>query len=132
MYLMGSGALEDDATMEAAWNLIEFFGGKTTVKGETDYHVAKRWAVENGLGFSIDSLWQDPAVEKAFSAMADTNVMQAQKNLARSKEGMSAPWFAEWVSFVRTEVQKAMLRQATTEEVLESISQQWIDLKAEG
>jgi multiple sugar transport system substrate-binding protein len=132
MYLMGSGALEDDATMEAAWNLIEFLGGETTVNGETDYHVAKRWAVENGLGFSIDSLWQDPAVEKAFSAMADTNVMQAQKNLARSKEGMSAPWFAEWISFVRTEVQKAMLRQATTEDVLESIKQQWIDLKAEG
>lgn len=132
MYLLGSGALEDEATMQAAWNLIEFLGGETTVGGETDYHVAKRWAVENGLGFSIDSLWQDPAVEKAFSAMADTNVMQAQKNLARSKEGMSAPWFAEWISFVRTEVQKAMLRQATTEEVLESIKQQWIDLKAEG
>ena len=131
MYLMGSGALEDDATKEASWELIEFLGGKTTVNGETDYHVPKRWAVENGLGFSIDSLWQDPTVDKAFSAMANTNVMQAQKNIARSKEGISAPWFAEWIAFVRTEVQKAYLRQATTEEVLESIKQQWLDLKAE-
>lgn len=131
MYLLGSGALEDDVTKVAAWELIEFLGGETTIDGVTDYHVAKRWAVENGLGFSVDSLWQDPAVEKAFSAMADTNVMQAQKNLARSKEGMSAPWFAEWMSFVRTEVQKAILRQATTETALENIKQQWIDLKAE-
>ncbi len=131
MYLMGSGAMEDEATMQAAWNLIEFLGGKTTVNRVADYHVAKRWAVENGLGFSIQSLWQDPAVDKAFSAMADTNVMKAQKSLARSKEGMSAPWFAEWISFVRTEVQKALLRQASTEQVLESIKQQWIDLKAE-
>jgi multiple sugar transport system substrate-binding protein len=131
MYLMGSGALEDEVVQEASWHLIEFLGGETSVGGETDYHVAKRWAVANGLGFSVDSLWEDPAVDKAFSAMADTATMQKQKNLARSKEGISAPWFAEWISFVRTEVQKAFLRQATTEEVLESIKQQWLDLKAE-
>jgi len=63
--------------------------------------------------------------------MADTTIMQKQKNLARSKEGMAAPWFAEWISFVRTEMQKAFLRQATTEEVLNSIKQQWLDLMAE-
>lgn len=131
MYLMGNGALRDDATKTASWHLIEFLGGKTTVDGENAYHIAKRWAVENGLGFSILSLWEDPAVEKAFSAMADTNVMKAQKKLARSKEGMSAPWFAEWIAFVRTEVQKALLRQATTESVLEAIKQQWVDLKSE-
>jgi len=131
MYLMGSGALRDEATKIAAWHLIEFMGGKTTVDGVTTYHVAKRWAVENGLGFSILSLWEDPAVESAFSAMADTHVMKAQKELARSKDGMSAPWFAEWISFVRTEVQKAILRQASTESVLESIKQQWLDLKSE-
>jgi len=131
MYLMGNSALESEAKQWAAWHLIEFLGGRTTVHGETAYHVARRWAVENGLGFSILSLWDDPAVQRTFSAMGDTNVMQAQKKLARSKEGMSAPWFAEWMSFVRTEVQKALLRQATTTEVLENIKQQWIDLKSE-
>jgi len=131
MYVMGNSALRDEATKVASWELIEFMGGKTTVDGETGYQVAKRWAVENGLGFSILSLWQDPAVEKAFSAMADTNVMQAQKELAISKDGISAPWFAEWISYVRTEVQKALLRQDTTENVLENIKQQWLDLKAE-
>lgn len=131
MYLMGNGALRDEATKIAAWHLIEFLGGETTVGGKTAYHIAKRWAVENGLGFSILSLWEDPAVEKTFAAMADTVVMKSQKNLARSKEGMSAPWFAEWIAFVRTEVQKALLRQATTESVLENIKQQWLDLKTE-
>ena len=31
------------------------------------------------------------------------NMIDLAKNLARSKEGLSAPWFAEWISFVRTD-----------------------------
>lgn len=131
MYLMGKGALRDEATKIAAWHLIEFLGGKTTIDGKTAYHVPRRWAVENGLGFSILSLWDDPAVEKVFSAMGNTTVMRAQKKLARSKEGMSTPWFSEWISFVRTKVQKAILRQESTSSVLKDIRQQWIDLKSD-
>ena len=73
--------------------------------------MAKRWSIENGLGFAIPSLWNDPAVDKAFSAMADTKVMKAQQQMTLSKQGMAAPWFAEWITSVRSEVQKAMLRQ---------------------
>jgi hypothetical protein len=131
MYLMGNSAVEDEVLMQASWDLIEFLGGSTEVDGEEGYHIAKRWAVENGLGFSISSLWDDPEVEEVFSAMADIDIMQAQKELARSKEGIAAPWFAEWISFVRTEVQKAILRQDSTEDVLVRIEAQWNDLKAE-
>jgi multiple sugar transport system substrate-binding protein len=131
MYLMGNSAVEDEVLMQASWDLIEFLGGNTEVDGEEGYHVAKRWAVENGLGFSISSLWDDPEVEEVFSAMADIDIMQTQKELARSKEGIAAPWFAEWISFVRTEVQKAILRQESTEDVLARIETQWNDLKAE-
>jgi multiple sugar transport system substrate-binding protein len=131
MYLMGNSAVEDEVLMQASWDLIEFLGGNTEVDGEEGYHVAKRWAVENGLGFSISSLWDDPEVEEVFSAMADIDIMQTQKELARSKEGIAAPWFAEWISFVRTEVQKAILRQESTEDVLARIETQWNDLTAE-
>ncbi len=131
MYVMGNCALEDEATEQAAWHLMEFLGGKTTVDGVSAYHIAKRWAVENGLGFSILSLWDDPAVARTFSAMADPQVMQSQKKLARSKDGMAAPWFSEWITYVRSEVQKALLRQTTTEQVLENVKQQWLDIKAE-
>ncbi len=131
MYLMGNCALEDEATKQASWDLIEFLGGSVPLNGETGYHVAKRWAVENGLGFSIDSLWDDPEVNDAFAQMADVSIMQEQKNMARPKEGMAAPWFAEWMSFARTEVQKAILRQETTETVLERLKTQWEDLASE-
>jgi multiple sugar transport system substrate-binding protein len=131
MYLLGAGAVEDEDTLNASINLIEFLGGETTFEGETAYHVAKRWAVENGLGFSVLSLWDDPDVDAAFANMADTTIMQEQKEIALSKQGMGAPWFPEWITFVRTEVQKAILDQVTTEEALESIKLQWEALKAE-
>ena len=69
--------------------------------------------------------------EKAFSAMADTKVMKAQQPLALSKQGMSAPWFAEWINSMRREVQKAMLRQAKTSDVLKSLNTLWNQLKKE-
>ncbi|MEA4909261.1 MAG: extracellular solute-binding protein [Chloroflexi bacterium] len=131
LYLLGNGAVDDEVTRDAAWALIENFGGKTTMDGVADYHVVKRWSNENGLGFSVKSLWQDPEVEKAFSAMADTTIMQNQKELTRSKAGMQAPWFAEWINFVRTDVQKALLRETSTQAVLENLTQQWIDLSSE-
>jgi len=131
MYLLGSGANESEEKLQAAIHLIEFMGGKTTMDGEEGYHVAKRWAVQNGLGFSVLSLWEDPEVDEAFSKMADPEIMKAQKEIARSKSGMNAPWFSEWISFVRTETQKAILRQNTTEATLQSIADYWNDLKSE-
>ena len=128
MYLLGKSAVTDKAKLQAAIDLINFWAGKTSVDGVSAYHIVKRWAVENGLGFSINSLWQDPDVNRAFAAMVDTTVMQKQKALALSKEGMSAPWFAEWISFVRAEAPKAIMRQETTSTALNNIKQQWISL----
>lgn len=131
MYLMGNCATNDPVTQQAAWHLIQFLGGRTTVDGHTDYHIAKRFAVENGLGFSINSLWDDPEVAATFSGMGDVSIMQAQKEKAYPKSGMSAPWFAEWISFVRGEAQRAILRQISTENLLSNIQAQWEDLRDE-
>ena len=131
MYLLGRGAVADETKKLASLRLIEFFGGRTTVDGVTDYHMAKRWSIENGLGFAIPSLWNDPAVDKAFSAMADTKVMKAQQQMTLSKQGMAAPWFAEWITSVRSEVQKAMLRQTKTSDTLNSLKTLWNQLKKE-
>ena len=128
MYLLGKSAVTDPAKLQAAIDLINFWGGQTTVDGVTSYYIAKKWAVNNGLGFSINSLWQDADVNKAFASMADTTVMQKQKNLALSKEGMTAPWFAEWISYARAEVPKALLRQESTSTALENIKKQWMSL----
>lgn len=131
MYLLGKGAVSDETKKLASLRLIEFFGGRTTVDGVADYHIAKRWSIENGLGFAITSLWNDPAVENAFSKMANTKEMKAQQQMTLSKQGMTAPWFAEWITSVRSEVQRAMLRQAKTSDVLNSLKTLWNQLKKE-
>jgi multiple sugar transport system substrate-binding protein len=131
MYLLGKGGITEETKKLASLRLIEFFGGRTTVDGVTDYHIVKRWSIENGLGFAVISLWNDPAVENAFSKMADTKVMKAQQQMTLSKQGMTAPWFAEWITSVRSEVQKAILRQAKTSDVLNSLKTLWDQLKKE-
>ncbi len=131
MYLLGSGAIKSEERLQAAIHLIEFMGGKTTFEGEEVYHAVKRRAVLGGLGFSIHSLWSDPEVNDAFAKMADTNILQEQKVITRSKEGMGAPWFSDWILFVQTETQNAILRQVTTVKALENIANYWEDLKSE-
>jgi multiple sugar transport system substrate-binding protein len=131
LYVLGNGAVENEETMAASLALLEYLGGSTTVDGVEAYHVAKRWSVENNLGFSANPLWDDPEVEEVFSSMADPKILALQKSLAQSKDGMQAPWFAEWISFVRTEVQKALLGESSSTDALESIKQHWVDLSQE-
>lgn len=129
MHLLGKGAIKDDSRKAASLKLLEFLSGKVTLDGVSGYHIPKRWAVENGLGFAVASLWQDPDVVKAFSAAGDINTMKEQQKLTRPKEGMAAPWFAEWITFARSESQKALLRQSSTTAVLEGLKDRWSKLK---
>lgn len=127
-YLLGSGATEDATTLEASCRFVEFHGG--SVEGVEDFHVPKTWAIQNGLGFSIDSLWEDSEVEASFAETADVGVLQQQKADAMAKQGMKAPWFAEWVSFARSEVQTLLLGQKSTADVLAALRQHWEQLQA--
>lgn len=131
MYLLGNDAITDPVKLQASIDLINMWGGKTTVNSVTGYNIAKQWAVNNGLGFSIKSLWNDPDVLRTVSAMTNVNVLQKQQGLALSKQGMQAPWFAEWISYVRAELPKAFLREETTTIALENIKQQWLSLKGQ-
>jgi multiple sugar transport system substrate-binding protein len=131
MYLMGNDAPKDPVKLQAAIDLIEFWGGKTTFNGVTGYNISKQWAINNGLGFSIKSLWNDPDVLRVVSAMTNVNVLQKQQGLAMAKQGMQAPWFAEWMSYTRAELTKAILQEQTTTTSLENIKKQWTSLKGQ-
>jgi multiple sugar transport system substrate-binding protein len=131
MYLMGNDAITDPVKLQASIDLIEFWGGKTTFNGVTGYNISKQWAVNNGLGFSIKSLWTDPDVLRVVSAMTNVNILQKQQGLAMAKQGMQAPWFAEWMSYARAELTKAILQEQTTTTSLENIKAQWVSLKGQ-
>jgi multiple sugar transport system substrate-binding protein len=131
MYLLGNDAITDPVKLKASIDLINFWGGKTTYNGVEGYNISKQWAVNNGLGFSMKSLWSNPEVLQTVSAMTNVNVLKKQQDLALSKQGMQAPWFAEWMSFTRSELSKALLKEQTTDVALENIKQQWLSLSSQ-
>lgn len=130
-YVMSESAVNGGPDKKlACWKLMEYFGGKTTVKGETGYHVTKRWAVGNGLGFAYDPLWDDSEVQEMFSKMGDVDVLRDQKANAKAKEGMKAPWYAEWISNARPEIQAAIMGGKPIENALQNIINGWNYLKS--
>ncbi|MCJ7568880.1 MAG: ABC transporter substrate-binding protein [Anaerolineales bacterium] len=112
-----------EAAMECAWKFLDYFGGKT----DGTYTVVKRWAVENGLGFAQLPLFEDPDVREAFGSWGDVDVIAAQAELARAKEGLT-PWFGTWDVFTRAEVHKAILGQQDTMTSLNNMAEKWNEL----
>lgn len=126
-YAMTPGAVSmgQDA-LDGAWKFLEYFGGKT----DGEYKVVKRWAVENGLGFAQLPLFDDPDVKAAFGQWGDVDVISAQAELARAKEGLT-PWFGAWDIFTRAEVHKAILGQQDTIVTLGNMADKWAELAAQ-
>jgi multiple sugar transport system substrate-binding protein len=123
-YAMSAGAAElGEPALDGAWRFLEYFGGKT----DGEYTVVKRWAVENGLGFAQLPLFEDPDVKEAFGAWGDVDVIAAQAELARAKEGMT-PWFGSWDIFTRAEIHKAILGQQSTMDSLNNMAAKWTEL----
>ena len=63
-YVVTAQAAADPKQGEAAWKFVNFMAGKP-------YTVAKRWAVEKGLGFGQLPLFQDKDVIEAWGKWAD-------------------------------------------------------------
>ena len=126
-YSMTPGAEQmGEAALDCAWKFLEYFGGKT----DGEYKVVKRWAVENGLGFAQLPLFEDPDVQEAFGSWGDVEVIAAQAELARAKEGLT-PWFGTWDIFTRAEIHKAILGQQSTMDTLNNMADQWNELAAQ-
>jgi multiple sugar transport system substrate-binding protein len=111
--------------IDAACKFMDYFGGKTN--GE--YTVVKRWAVENGLGFAQLPLFDDPDVIAAFGKWGDVPTIKQNATLARAKEGLTT-WYGSWDVFARAEIQKGILGQESSLDVLNNMAAQWDDLKS--
>jgi multiple sugar transport system substrate-binding protein len=111
--------------IDAACKFMDYFGGKTN--GE--YTVVKRWAVENGLGFAQLPLFDDPDVIAAFGKWGDVPTIKKNATLARAKEGLTT-WYGSWDVFARAEIQKGILGQESSLDVLNNMAAQWDDLKS--
>ncbi|MFQ6000354.1 MAG: hypothetical protein ACE5LG_01650, partial [Anaerolineae bacterium] len=124
MYNMTQMAVDrGEEVMDACWKFIEYFAGKH----EGEYKVAKRWAVEKGLGFGIMSLYDDPDVKEAFASFIDPVVLKEQAALARSR--VHPEWEGIFVEFARMQIVSAATGEIAVEEAIESMANKAKELK---
>jgi multiple sugar transport system substrate-binding protein len=119
-YVVTSSAAADPARAEAAWKLVNFMAGKP-------YTVAKRWAVEKGLGFGQLPLFQDQEVISAWSKWADVAALAQQASIARA--GTYTEFSSVWSAYFRPLLAQAMVGEASVDEVMKAGAQRWNELK---
>ena len=115
-YSVTADAAADPARAEAAWKFIEFMAGQP-------YHVAKRWAVEHGLGFGQLPLLEDPDVIEAWGGWVDMDVLSAQ--VASARAGTWTEWTAVWTAFFRPLLASAMVGEITVDEAMSEGAERW-------
>src|SRR3546814_5164409 len=99
----------DPARAEAAWKFVNFMAGKP-------YTVAKRWAVEKGLGFGQLPLFEDKDVIAAWSKWADVGALGKQASIA--KAGPYTEFSSVWSAYFRPLLAQAMVGEAPVDPVM--------------
>jgi multiple sugar transport system substrate-binding protein len=120
-YCMTMQAAKDPVRRNASWKFIEAFGGG-------DYKVAKRWAVEKGLGFAALPLFDDPDVKTAWGSWIDMAKFKSQAKLA--KNDVQTEWKGMWSQFFRPLLAKAINGDATVKEVMDQGAAEWNNYKS--
>jgi multiple sugar transport system substrate-binding protein len=119
-YSITAQAAKDPARAEAAWKFVNFMAGKP-------YKVAKRWAVEKGLGFGQLSLFDDPDVQASWNKWVDAATLKQQ--VATARGGVWTEWTAVWTAYFRPLLAKAMVGEASVDEVMKAGAQRWNELR---
>ena len=119
-YSITAQAMKDPERAAAAWKFVNFMDGKP-------YTVAKRWAVEKGLGFGQLSLFNDPDVLAAWNKWVDMKTLKEQVAVARA--GTWTEWTTVWSAYFRPLLAKAMVGQASVDEVMKAGAQRWNELR---
>ena len=119
-YSITAQAMKDPERAAAAWKFVNFMDGKP-------YTVAKRWAVEKGLGFGQLSLFNDSDVLAAWNKWIDMGTLKQQ--VADARGGTWTEWTTVWSAYFRPLLAKAMVGQASVDEVMKAGAQRWNDLR---
>ena len=119
-YVVTANAAADPERAEAAWKFVDFMAGKP-------YGVAKRWAVEKGLGFGQLPLFEDQDVIAAWGKWADVEALGQQASIA--KAGTYTEYSSVWSAYFRPLLAQAMVGEAPVDEVMQAGAQRWNELK---
>jgi multiple sugar transport system substrate-binding protein len=109
--------------IDAAGQFIQYFAGEI----DGSYPVAKRWAVEQGLGFGQLPLFDDPDVKAAYSKWVDFDLWREQLDLARARR--QAIWYGIWSESFHQLIGQALAGEIDADQALEEAATAWNDLK---
>jgi multiple sugar transport system substrate-binding protein len=124
MYNMTQMAVDrGDTVIADCGNFIQYFGGEV----DGVFQVAKRWAVDQGLGFAQIPLTEDPEVIEAFSKWVDVDLWREQLALARARR--QAVWYGIFAETFNPLLGQALNGEITAEEALASAADEWNSLK---
>jgi len=115
----------DCPNKEEAFELLKFLGWKDS---NGDFYVAKKWAVNFGLGFVQKPLYDDPDIIKSINEWGDTEVLKEQDEYVVSRAYRFEPWFQEWQTIVWGEAQKAIMGEITVDEFLKNSEEKALEL----
>jgi multiple sugar transport system substrate-binding protein len=115
---------------EAAWELLQYLGG---LDRENRYFTPLFWFVNRSLGSAYDSLYDEPQVKSLAQerGLEDLRFYLLQRQVARTHEARSVPWFHEWEQFSQLEIQRALLRQIEPHEALHNMADKFYTLRVE-
>lgn len=122
-YAMSKAAVDRNHT-QAAEQFLQYFGGKTGGQ----YVVAKRWALEKGLGFAQLPLYEDPEIQKAINAWGAVELEKRQAKVAAPKEGLT-PWWGTWDVYAREQITSAVVGTVSPKQALQNMATKWQSLK---
>jgi multiple sugar transport system substrate-binding protein len=122
VYQMGAKTVDE----LRAWDLMQFFGGMAK---DGNYYVAKRWALEFGLGTPHKEVIEDPEVQAAYSQWKDLDVSKQQQETATTRDVAKTMWFPEWDWYMMGEVQDYIRGQQSTDEVIDKLHAKAVELK---
>jgi multiple sugar transport system substrate-binding protein len=109
--------------IDAVGQFIQYFAGEV----DGSYPVAKRWAVEQGLGFGQLPLFEDPDVKAAYGEWVDFDLWREQLDLARARR--QAIWYGIWSESFHLLIGQALAGEIDADQALEDAATAWNDLK---
>jgi multiple sugar transport system substrate-binding protein len=124
MYNMTQMAVDrGQEVIDASGNFIQYFAGEV----DGTYPVAKRWAVEQALGFAQIPLTEDPDVIEAFSKWVDVDLWRDQ--LAKARARRQAVWYGIFAESFNPLLGQALNGEISSEEALQQAADEWNTLK---
>jgi multiple sugar transport system substrate-binding protein len=110
--------------IDATGKFIEYFAGEV----DGTYPVAKRWAVEQGLGFGQTALLDDPDVIEAYSAWVDVPTWRTQLESARARR--QAIWYGIWSETFHPLLGQALAGEISADDCLQQAADAWNQMKS--